>query len=74
MRKHAIIDLDRCDPHSCDPAGGICLALQACTHRILEQEAPFECPIILSQAMCVGCGDCVPACPLGAIRIMHGSG
>lgn len=73
MRKHAIVDLDICDPHTCNPEAGICLALKACTHGILEQEEPFESPIILSQTMCVGCADCVTACPLGAIRISRGS-
>ena len=73
MKKTAVIDMNKCDPHKCNPEKGTCLVISACTHNILEQEEPFEPPILFSETMCVGCGDCVSACPLGAITISHGA-
>ena len=70
--KWARVDFERCAPRQCDGAGGVCTAVGACTHRVLEQEDPFESPMLLSATMCVGCGDCVTACPFGAIVIERG--
>ena len=72
MNKWADIDFDRCDPRSCNSGDGSCAAARACTHKILEQEAPCEPPMLLSLRLCVGCGTCVAACPLGAVQIKSG--
>ena len=67
MEKHAVIRNDVC--MNCP----VCLAAQACTHTIMEQEAPGEPPVIWSEILCVGCGRCVQACPHNAVCIQHGS-
>lgn len=72
MRKYANIDFSLCNPRSHDPEHGVCLAVKACRHKLLEQEEPFEGPLLLSATMCVGCGDCVVACPCQAITITRG--
>ncbi len=72
MRKYATIDFTLCDPQRHDPENGICLGVEACKHKLLEQEGPFEGPMLISASMCVGCGDCVTVCPCGAISITRG--
>lgn len=72
MQKWAEVNYEKCDPKKCNPKDGICVAAQACTHDILEQEEQFEIPMHLSREMCVGCGDCVNICPLNAIKIISG--
>ena len=69
MGKWASVDFKTCDPAECDQKGGTCPASKTCTHKLLLQEAPGEGPMLISMKMCVGCGDCVKACPLGAIKI-----
>lgn len=66
-KRIAVVDYGRCRPEKCD--GGICVAVSACPNKILKQAAPCEMPNP-SSAMCVGCGVCVQACPLKAIRMM----
>jgi translation initiation factor RLI1 len=65
--KMALLDYNQCHPDKCD--SGICAAALACTHKLLKQEAPYEIPMPNS-SLCQGCGDCVRACPLKAIRIV----
>ena len=72
LNKYAIIDFERCDPRTCDSQHGLCAAARSCKKKLLQQEEPWESPILLSMKMCTGCGACVAACPLGAIRINNG--
>ena len=72
MNKYANIDFEKCDPTRCDADHGVCQAARSCRHKLLEQEDPKDSPMLLSIRMCVGCGTCVPACPLGAIEIKSG--
>lgn len=65
----AIIDYEICNPKECDPEKGKCPAAAACTHKVLKQiDGPFEPPMIF-QDMCMGCWDCIAACPLEAISM-----
>ena len=73
MQKYAIVDSERCNPERCRLNGGSCIAVHACTHNIMEQESPYDVPVLWSTNACVGCGDCVSACPLDAIFIQNGS-
>ena len=65
--KMALVDYNRCCPELCQD--GICLAAQACTRKMLRQEAPFETPMP-DPFMCKGCADCARACPQKAITIV----
>ena len=71
MRKNTEIDFNLCNPEKCNK-GGVCVAARACTRKLLEQEEPYEPPVLLSSTMCSGCAKCVRECPLGAIRITGG--
>jgi translation initiation factor RLI1 len=67
----ALVDYKICNPNECDPDEGICAAVEACSKAVLEQiDGTFEAPIV-NQDMCLGCGDCIEACPLDAIQIKH---
>ena len=72
MNKYATINFDKCEPSRCDSGSGVCEAARACKRKLLVQEEAGEAPLLLSEKMCVGCGTCVPACPLGAIQIKNG--
>jgi ATP-binding cassette subfamily E protein 1 len=70
-KSFAALDYEKCNPKTCDPAGGLCLAVLSCDHKVLKQlDGPFESPMIF-QDMCMGCWDCIEACPLDAIRMNH---
>jgi translation initiation factor RLI1 len=64
--KIALVDYNKCLPDKCD--NGICAAALACSHKLLKQEAPYEIPMT-APSVCQGCGDCVRACHLKAIKI-----
>ena len=66
--KMALIDFAKCHPEQCD--SGVCVAVAACTHKLLKQEALYEMPMT-DPAICQGCGDCVRACPLKALKIVR---
>ena len=72
MNKSAQIDFSLCDPARCDKGTGICRASKVCNKNLLEQEEPFEIPVLLSSKMCVGCSRCMRACPYDAIKIESG--
>ena len=63
----ASVDYMKCLPENCE--GGICTASRACTHKVLMQPDPYEMPM-LNPLNCLGCGDCIEACPLNVIRII----
>jgi translation initiation factor RLI1 len=66
-KKMALVDFQKCHPAQCD--SGTCEAAQACERKLLRQEANYEIPMT-DPALCRGCGDCVRACPLKAIKIV----
>jgi translation initiation factor RLI1 len=64
----AAINYEKCRPKQCP--GGICTAALACSRKLIKQEAPDEEPMI-DPLLCMGCGDCLKACPLEAIKIVN---
>jgi translation initiation factor RLI1 len=66
--KMALVDYKKCHPEKCD--SGVCAAVLACSHKLLKQEAPYEIPM-MDPSVCQGCGDCVRACPMKAIKIVR---
>lgn len=72
MNKNAEVDFGRCKPHLCDGGSGNCLGAAACPRHLLEQEEPFDMPMLLSARLCTGCGACAGACPAGAITVRNG--
>lgn len=70
-KSFAMVDYQKCDPLKCNPEEGVCAAVSACTHKVLKQiDGVFEPPMIF-QDMCMGCWDCMEACPLEAIQMKH---
>jgi len=66
-----MVDYERCNPRECSPENGVCAAVSACTHKVIKQlDGVFQPPIIF-QDICMGCWDCIEACPLDAIQIKH---
>lgn len=61
------IDYKKCNPRHC--SGGICSAGMVCPHRAFYQETPYDFPMT-DAGICAGCGDCIAACPLKAIRML----
>ncbi|HUV08459.1 MAG TPA: 4Fe-4S binding protein [Spirochaetia bacterium] len=72
MRKWVNVKFNLCRPEECDLEWGICKAAIACSHNLLQQEEPRTAPMLMSMSMCVGCGDCVTACPYGALEVTGG--
>ena len=66
-KKKALVDYNKCHPDKCDK--GICPAVAACPHHLLEQEAPYQIPMP-NPSICQGCSKCVRACPYGAMKLM----
>ncbi len=63
----ARIDYTACDPARCNPEQGLCPAASACSHKVIKQiDGPFEQPMVFHD-LCMGCWDCLEACPLGAV-------
>ena len=62
----AIINYEKCHPEQCE--NGICAAALACARKLLKQEAPNEVPV-MDPLLCLGCSDCLKACPLEAIKM-----
>jgi len=63
-KKMALVDYAKCRPEECDK--GVCSAAQACTLKLLQQDAPYLIPMA-DPFSCRACGDCVRACPLQAV-------
>jgi translation initiation factor RLI1 len=68
MSKMALVIYDKCRPQQCEQ--GKCAAAAACERRLITQEAPHEIPMT-NPAICRGCGDCVRACPAGAVQMFN---
>jgi ATP-binding cassette subfamily E protein 1 len=66
-KQRAVIDYHQCEPEQCPQ--GTCAAVQVCEKHILIQIRPYEMPD-MKPGLCLGCSDCVQACPLDAIRMM----
>ena len=70
-KSFALVDYEICNPKECNPGEGVCAAVQACSHKVIKQiDGVFEPPMVF-QDMCMGCWDCIEACPLDAIQIKH---
>jgi translation initiation factor RLI1 len=64
----ASVDYQLCKPTECGCRTTACLAVRACEHKVLRQDETGDPPYAWST--CVGCGTCVTACPLKAIRLV----
>ena len=70
-KSFATVDYKICDPEVCSAEEGICHSARACTHKVIKQiDGLFEQPMVF-QDMCLGCWDCIEACPLDAVSAMH---
>jgi ATP-binding cassette subfamily E protein 1 len=67
-KSFAAVSYDRCDPGRCDPEKGTCPAAKACSYKVIKQiDGPFEPPMVFFD-LCMGCWECIEACPLGAVE------
>ena len=65
----SLVDYSKCNPDKCSPDDGICTAAKSCTYKVIKQIDGKHEPPIVFQDMCMGCWDCIDACPLGAVSI-----
>ena len=65
----ALVNYETCNPGKCNPDEGICTAVKACKNKVIKQiDGVFEPPVVF-QDMCMGCWDCIEACPLDAVEM-----
>jgi translation initiation factor RLI1 len=70
-KSFAMVDFEKCDPNKCNPEKGGCASVSGCTHKVIKQiDSLFELPMVF-QDLCMGCWDCIEACPLDAIEMRH---
>ncbi len=70
-KSFAMVDYDKCRPNQCNPEKGVCAAVSACTHKVIKQlDGDFQPPVVF-QDICMACWDCIEACPLDSIYMMH---
>ena len=70
-KSFATINYEVCNPGKCNPDEGICPAAKACKHKVIKQiDGAFEAPMVF-QDMCMGCWDCIDACPLKAVYVKN---
>jgi ATP-binding cassette subfamily E protein 1 len=70
-KSFAIVDYEICSPKTCNPDEGFCLAARACKHKVIKQiDGEFEEPMVFHD-MCMGCWDCIEACPLKAVSVKN---
>lgn len=70
-KSFSVVDYETCNPENCNPEKGVCPAAKACTYKVIKQiDGRFEQPMIF-QDLCMGCWDCIDACPLDAIEAKH---
>lgn len=65
-KRVAYLDYEKCRPEMCQQ--GVCVAAKACEKKLFRQEQPCEVPMVDS-SRCLGCSECILACPLNAIRM-----
>lgn len=68
LMRLVIVDKDKCNPEKCE--GGQCIATYSCTWKILEQQSPYDKPVI-DLRRCLGCTRCTSFCPLGALEVIE---
>jgi len=67
-KSFAYVNYDICNPKKCDPENGKCVSVSACSHKVLNQlDGAFNPPVVFHD-MCMGCWDCIEACPINAIE------
>ncbi|MDR3555409.1 MAG: 4Fe-4S binding protein [Syntrophobacteraceae bacterium] len=70
-KSFATVDYQKCDPKGCSPEKGVCPSAIACPRKVMKQiDGRFEQPMVF-QDMCMGCWDCIEACPLSAVQAVH---
>lgn len=63
-----VVNRDRCMPEKCER--GTCVATYSCTWKVLEQNKPYDQPVI-NLRRCLGCARCTFICPLGALEVVE---
>ena len=69
--KYAVVDYNKCEVEAYNDSESFtgCPAARECPKDVLIQEDLDDPPMLMSPRMCVGCGKCVPECPVSAIKI-----